>query len=641
MTSELTPARQARAAGVLLGQACGDALGVPYELGSAPLGERAEMVGGGLGRYAPGEWSDDTQMAVCIAEVSATGADLTSAAALDAIAERFLAWYAAGPGDVGGQTRQVLSGSTRQDGPPSRRLRAAAAEVHARTGRSAGNGALMRTAVVGLTRLGDREATAGAARAVAELTHADPVAGDSCVLWSEAVRLAVLEGRIDVVAGLDLIPAQRRDVWQSRLLAARSNPPSQFSPNGFTVTALQAALSAIEGALGRRGRTHLESALQAAVRIGDDTDTVAAVAGGLLGAAYGPAAIPLDWQRLVHGWPGARAERTYRARDLVRLALDTARGGAREGVWPDVDRLAPVAPPLPTDPVPVPHPADPEVLVGTVADLARTRELGVTAVVTLCRLGRLEVPAPGVSPEDHVEVWLVGSDDPADNPYANDALDDAAATVARLRADGKRVLLHSVGMIRRTPSVAARYAVLAGADGLSAGRRVRSALPGASGRGGLWRLATGDRRPVFSSGIRAGCTDALAPERIVPGLLNVVPVLGADEIDLLREGLGRVEMEHRWLALLEGRVLHLWRSWSGAEIYRAELTETADGGRITDLWVEQDPGVYAGSLADEPAGFVGTLRGVLSLATRLRAGWTDWGPQPGATPTPPDVTWGG
>ncbi len=507
MTTELSPAQEARAAGVLLGQACGDALGVPYELGSAPLGERAEMVGGGLGHYAPGEWSDDTQMALCVAEVAATGADLTSAAALDEIADRFLAWYAAGPSDVGAQTARVLTHSAGHPGTPSQRLRAAAAEVHAATGRSAGNGALMRTAVVGLTRLADRGATAAAARAVAGLTHADPLAGDACVLWSEAVRLAVVDGRIDVVAGLDLVPAERRAQWEAWVEAARSSEPGVFSPNGFTVTALQAALSAIQGRLARRGRAHLEPALQDAVRVGDDTDTVAAVAGTLLGAAYGPPAVPLEWQRIVHGWPGARAEHDYRARDLVRLAVDTARGGRRDGVWPDVERLGPAGPRAGPQAPPVPHPADPEVLLGTVADLTRTRELGVTAVVSLCRLGRNEVPAPGVAPEDHTEVWLTGSDDPSDNPYAADALEEAAGMVARLRGEGKRVLVHGVGMTRRTPAVAARYGILTGDDGLTAGRRVRAALPAAPGRGWLWRLATGDRRPPFSSNTRAGCTD--------------------------------------------------------------------------------------------------------------------------------------
>ena len=73
MTPTDAHAQSDRIEGVLLGAACGDALGVPYEFGSAPLapGEVPRMVGGGLGPYAPGEWSDDTQMAVVIARVAA------------------------------------------------------------------------------------------------------------------------------------------------------------------------------------------------------------------------------------------------------------------------------------------------------------------------------------------------------------------------------------------------------------------------------------------------------------------------------------------------------------------------------------------------------------------------------------------
>ncbi|MFJ2737186.1 MULTISPECIES: ADP-ribosylglycohydrolase family protein [unclassified Streptomyces] len=76
-----------RAAGVLLGAAAGDALGVPYEF-QATLrdDQQPQMIGGGLGPYKPGEYSDDTQMQVCIAEVAATRADLRTPKALDAIA---------------------------------------------------------------------------------------------------------------------------------------------------------------------------------------------------------------------------------------------------------------------------------------------------------------------------------------------------------------------------------------------------------------------------------------------------------------------------------------------------------------------------------------------------------------------------
>lgn len=143
-----------------------------------------QMSGGGLGPYAPGEWSDDTQMAVCIAEVSATGADLTGEDALDAIAERFEHWAASGATDIGSQTRAVMDAARLRQGRSSVRLHEAAADLHRRTGHTAGNGALMRTSVVGLGALDDRDRTAAAARAVAELTHADLDAGDSCVLWS-------------------------------------------------------------------------------------------------------------------------------------------------------------------------------------------------------------------------------------------------------------------------------------------------------------------------------------------------------------------------------------------------------------------------------------------------------------------------
>src|SRR5882757_6314433 len=83
-----------RAAGVLVGQACGDALGVPYEFGIKRLtpSDQPKMVGGGLGPYQPGEYSDDTQMAVCIARVAAMGADLTTPAAQQAVARKFLQW---------------------------------------------------------------------------------------------------------------------------------------------------------------------------------------------------------------------------------------------------------------------------------------------------------------------------------------------------------------------------------------------------------------------------------------------------------------------------------------------------------------------------------------------------------------------
>lgn len=308
----LTQEQRDRSLGVLVGQACGDALGVPYEFGSRHLDGDPQMLGGGLGDYAPGEWSDDTQMALCIAEVAATGADLTSSDALDAIAERFEDWYADGPADIGNQTSAVLGLARTLSGSPAARLRAASRTVHERTGRSAGNGSIMRTAPVALAHLDDPDAAAEAARLVSELTHHDPLAGDAAVLWTDLIRRAVLDGdalELDVT----VVPAERRDYWTDLVSEAAVGPPTRFNPNGSAMAALQAAYSAIMATPTESGEPEIATILTAAIRIGHDTDTVAAVAGAALGARHGLRHLPRQWVQDLNGWPG------YRAEDLISI----------------------------------------------------------------------------------------------------------------------------------------------------------------------------------------------------------------------------------------------------------------------------------------------------------------------------------
>jgi hypothetical protein len=97
----LTTHQVDRAVGVLVGHSAGDALGVPYEFGLRSLTGEPRMLGGGLGGIAPGQWSDDTEMAICIAQVAATGADLRTDEAQERIAQGFLRWYQDGPPDIG------------------------------------------------------------------------------------------------------------------------------------------------------------------------------------------------------------------------------------------------------------------------------------------------------------------------------------------------------------------------------------------------------------------------------------------------------------------------------------------------------------------------------------------------------------
>src|SRR3954451_23318720 len=344
MVLRLSTAQSDRAAGVLLGMASGDALGAGYEFGP-PLRDDVEVVmkGGGSFRWAPGEGADDTSMALAIAEVSAEGADLRCEEAQDRIAGQRATWANTAK-DVGIQTRQLLGSASRGVGtqPTAEGLRAAAADLHRRTGRTAGNGSLMRTAPVALAYLDDEPALVQAAQALSALTHADPEAGEACALWCLAIRRAVLDGTFDGLhQGLEHLPADRRSVWAERLRDAEAKPPSAFSHNGWVVEALQGAWSAISRTAvppldGKRSfpADHLRLALEAAVRGGRDTDTVAAIAGALLGARWGASAVPTTWQRKLHGWPGLRAA------DLRRLAVLAANGGRPDELgWPVVERL--------------------------------------------------------------------------------------------------------------------------------------------------------------------------------------------------------------------------------------------------------------------------------------------------------------
>jgi len=290
-----------RAAGCLVGLAYGDALGVPYEAGVRPLDEVPRLLGGGLGNYEPGEWSDDTQMAICIA-LAALDADLSTDAGLNAVAERFEDWHASRPADIGVQTSRVLRDAEVLEGSPATRLRAAARALHEQSGRTAGNGALMRTAPVALALHGDADAITAAARAVAELTHPDPLAGDSCVIWCLAIDAALRGEPADPAARVAALPSERRARWATWIEAADGVAPSTFADNGYTVTALQAAWAGIRQSKDRGVTSYLRM-IHAAIGAGGDTDTVAAIAGALAGAVFGLAAFRDERMTRVHGWP--------------------------------------------------------------------------------------------------------------------------------------------------------------------------------------------------------------------------------------------------------------------------------------------------------------------------------------------------
>ncbi len=302
-----------RAVGAVVASAAGDALGSQYEFGPSLSDDVIPQFGTGCFGHAVGEWTDDTSMAMPILRALADGRRMEDEATLDGIVSAWRDWSRTAK-DVGTQTRSVLSHLTE---PTAAAALDRSEGLHRRTGRTSGNGSLMRTGPLALGYLDrDEAALAFAAGQIARLTHWDDDNADACVIWCLAIRHAVLTGELDVRAQLTWLPRDRRASW-ARILDEALEPgihPRAFRDgNGWVVRALQGALAAVAGA------RSLRDAVERAVRGGGDADTVAAIAGSLAGAVYGGSAVPLAWKRRLHGWPGLRAE------DLVRLGERAAR----------------------------------------------------------------------------------------------------------------------------------------------------------------------------------------------------------------------------------------------------------------------------------------------------------------------------
>lgn len=315
-----------RALGTLSGMACGDALGAGYEF-QPPFGKEiaVAMIGGGLGNFEVGEWTDDTSMAIVITHALAEQHGELNDEAKDHMVRAWAQWAKTAP-DVGNQTRAVLSTAqeiarrngrkdlTWQDSAQASEL------VHERTGRSGGNGSLMRTAPIALAFLSQgRQEVFDAAVQVSKLTHYDYEAAEACGLWTVAIHHAILTGELGLRASLDLLEPERAEIWKQRIDVAEAAQPSQFPNNGWVVEALQSAWCAIFTTKGESSESHLVEALETAVRGGVDTDTVAAIAGSLIGAAYGESEIPESWKQKVHGWPNLDYEQLL---DLAGTVID-------------------------------------------------------------------------------------------------------------------------------------------------------------------------------------------------------------------------------------------------------------------------------------------------------------------------------
>lgn len=340
-----------RVKGGLYGVAVGDALGATVEFMSRDqirqkYGVLRDIVGGGWLNLRPGEWTDDTEMTLAVAEGIIADPDDP----VPYIGQAFIRWRNTNPPDIGNTTRTVLDSAhwtrvlrlaenyslaMRPTDKADIRARMntekltpddiqhiyknlafrmgvikdkstfvkngwfnAAESVDMVFGHTAGNGALMRTIPVALAYRDVGEIFEQSME-IARMTHWDPKAGLSCALYCLIARNLLVDTRSKHVAIATAKQALiRAQSFMDFEMAWREDPALDFQlpikvndlkPTGYTVDSLLCAMWAFTS------HESLEEAVVAAVNLGGDADTIGAIAGGLAGIYWGYGAIPDRW----------------------------------------------------------------------------------------------------------------------------------------------------------------------------------------------------------------------------------------------------------------------------------------------------------------------------------------------------------
>lgn len=273
-----------RAVGALLGLAVGDAVGTTLEFAERdhyrPL---TDMIGGGPFHLKAGQWTDDTSMALALADSLIEKGKLNPRDLM----RRFLRWYRHGEYswgrgcfDIGNATADAL-----ELFEEARQPYASDPELNA-----AGNGSLMRLSPVAIRWWNKPEERRSAASRQSRTTHAAPEAVDACVVFADLIS--------DAIGGIParqvLAPRELPLAGQIAPIIAgrwRGKHRAEIESSGYVAHSLEAALWAV-------GRSaSFEEAVLTAANLGGDADTIAAIAGQLAGALYGASGIPPGWQK--------------------------------------------------------------------------------------------------------------------------------------------------------------------------------------------------------------------------------------------------------------------------------------------------------------------------------------------------------
>jgi ADP-ribosyl-[dinitrogen reductase] hydrolase len=275
-----------RAIGALLGLAVGDAVGTTLEFKARDSCDLIlDMAGGGPFNLEPGQWTDDTAMALALADSLLENGDLDERDLMG----RFVEWWQQGRYsctfrcfDIGTTTRRALERWLTTNDPNSGSTDPS----------TAGNGSLMRLAPVAIRHWKDRPKLRDVAARQSRTTHAAPEAIDACKGFADMLADAIAgKPRSEVLsctgqALSDLIASIMAGSW-------RGKHRPQIRSSGYVAHTLEAAIWSVART------TNFKSAVLLAANLGEDADTTAAVAGQLAGALYGASGIPEVWRQRV------------------------------------------------------------------------------------------------------------------------------------------------------------------------------------------------------------------------------------------------------------------------------------------------------------------------------------------------------
>jgi ADP-ribosyl-[dinitrogen reductase] hydrolase len=408
--------RSHRCAGLIVGAAVGDALGAPFEFRDAGTyreefsspehGGIGEMIGGGYFEWLPGEFTDDTQMALSLA------LSLLESGGFDPdVTWNFWRNWAFTAKDIGNTTRRSLSYENWRD------------VSHSNPESTAANGALMRAFPLALLD-NSRDELQAIVLQQGEMTHPHPAAR-----WGAWLGVAMMHSAIHgnnpfatLDEELELLPKDVAKKFKP-LLTPDWEPTADRMNNGSVWGCLADAVWAV------RTSKSFEEAVVNAINLGDDADTVGCVAGALAGAIYGIQAVPSRWTTYINGVVDTpHGPELFDNSRLNEIGRDLANLGA----FPQVDDESPVGP------------------VEVEDRLFAANRSGATqapqgwAIISLCLVGdRFK------NHKFRREIYLIDQDGDA-NPSLGLAVSDAVKSIDAFLDEGRTVLVHCHGGRSRT-----------------------------------------------------------------------------------------------------------------------------------------------------------------------------------------------